>query len=284
MFPRKVSVWKHRHNNHAREDSCLRMFYWQTCRVPTGQGSSDFELQRVYCRVHWQCCLTFTETIRTIRDGQPRTATSTLTQLLFTVELHTVFNGKPHWQRVSGDARHVTNTVFNHLDNVSGDREVQFHKRNEEFIPCSKTVLRRYSLSWLTTHNLLLSRAGHWRFWMHVRPVRYKYGAAHSDAPLIVEFNILHLQGVDRLSVLSDLKVWTITLFLPVSCFNLSSPSWVLPTEVPILATFVTAIADMPTSHCVIVIFKSAFHETVDDVVKILVIDRFAKSVFVVVV
>ena len=57
-----------------------------------------------------------------------------------------------------------------------------------------------------------------------------------------------------------------------------------LPTEVPILATFVTAIADMPTSHCVIVIFKSAFHETVDDVVQILVIDRFAKSVFVVVV
>ena len=29
-----------------------------------------------------QCCFTSTETIRTIRDGEPRTATSTFTQLL----------------------------------------------------------------------------------------------------------------------------------------------------------------------------------------------------------
>ena len=29
-----------------------------------------------------QCCFTFTETIRTIRDGEPRTSTSTLTHLL----------------------------------------------------------------------------------------------------------------------------------------------------------------------------------------------------------
>ena len=29
-----------------------------------------------------QCCFTFTETIRTVRDGEPRTATSTFTQLL----------------------------------------------------------------------------------------------------------------------------------------------------------------------------------------------------------
>ena len=29
-----------------------------------------------------QCCFTSTETVRTIKDGEPRTATSTFTQLL----------------------------------------------------------------------------------------------------------------------------------------------------------------------------------------------------------
>ena len=29
-----------------------------------------------------QCCFTYTETIRTVRDGEPRTSTSTFTQLL----------------------------------------------------------------------------------------------------------------------------------------------------------------------------------------------------------
>ena len=33
-----------------------------------------------------QCCLTSTETIRTVRDGKPRTATSTFTQLLSSEE------------------------------------------------------------------------------------------------------------------------------------------------------------------------------------------------------
>ena len=32
--------------------------------------------------VRVQCCLTSTETVRTIRDGEPRTATSTFTRLL----------------------------------------------------------------------------------------------------------------------------------------------------------------------------------------------------------
>ena len=32
--------------------------------------------------VQVQCCFTSTETVRTIRDGEPRTATSTFTQLL----------------------------------------------------------------------------------------------------------------------------------------------------------------------------------------------------------
>jgi len=33
-------------------------------------------------QVHVQCCFTSTETIRTIRDREPRTVTSTFTQLL----------------------------------------------------------------------------------------------------------------------------------------------------------------------------------------------------------
>ena len=34
---------------------------------------------------HVQCCFIFTETIRTIRDGEPRTVTSTFTQFKFSV-------------------------------------------------------------------------------------------------------------------------------------------------------------------------------------------------------
>ena len=32
--------------------------------------------------VRGQCCFTSTETVRTIRDGEPRTATSTFTQIM----------------------------------------------------------------------------------------------------------------------------------------------------------------------------------------------------------
>ena len=39
--------------------------------------------------VHVQCCSTSTETIRTIKDGGPRTATSTLPQLLNSVNSST---------------------------------------------------------------------------------------------------------------------------------------------------------------------------------------------------
>ena len=35
-----------------------------------------------------QCCFTSTETIRLIRDGEPRTATSTFTQLLSSKYVH----------------------------------------------------------------------------------------------------------------------------------------------------------------------------------------------------
>ena len=33
----------------------------------------------------FECCFTFKETVRTVRDGEPRTATSTFTQLLSSV-------------------------------------------------------------------------------------------------------------------------------------------------------------------------------------------------------
>ena len=36
----------------------------------------------------FQCCFTSTETVRLIRDGESRTATSTFTQIWFNVALH----------------------------------------------------------------------------------------------------------------------------------------------------------------------------------------------------
>ena len=39
-------------------------------------------LSDVHVQVQVQCCFTSTETVRTIKDGEPRTATSTFTQLL----------------------------------------------------------------------------------------------------------------------------------------------------------------------------------------------------------
>ena len=62
----------------------------ETNSLPLAQASSDqcilclieltFNLLLQASSVH--CCFTSTETIRTIRDGEPRTATSTFTQLL----------------------------------------------------------------------------------------------------------------------------------------------------------------------------------------------------------
>ena len=47
-------------------------------------GHLDFHTAPEFCvtKDQVQCCFTSTETIRTIRDGEPRTATSTFTQLL----------------------------------------------------------------------------------------------------------------------------------------------------------------------------------------------------------
>ena len=50
---------------------------------------SSLSLLRRSCSV--QCCFTSTETIRTIRDGEPRTSTSTLTHLLSSVALYFKF-------------------------------------------------------------------------------------------------------------------------------------------------------------------------------------------------
>ena len=38
-------------------------------------------------RMYVQCCFTSTETVRTVRDGEPRTATSTFTQLLSSTDI-----------------------------------------------------------------------------------------------------------------------------------------------------------------------------------------------------
>ena len=45
-------------------------------------GSCTGKVQSVVTQVQLQCCFTSTETIKTIRDGEPRTVTSTFTQLL----------------------------------------------------------------------------------------------------------------------------------------------------------------------------------------------------------
>ena len=44
-------------------------------------------------QVQVQCCFTSTETTRTVSDGEPRTATSTFTQLLSSVASR--FSGRP---------------------------------------------------------------------------------------------------------------------------------------------------------------------------------------------
>ena len=46
---------------------------------PPRLSHRSWSLERLFS---FQCCFTFTETVRLIRDGEPRTATSTFTQLL----------------------------------------------------------------------------------------------------------------------------------------------------------------------------------------------------------
>ena len=54
-------------------------------------GHLDFHTAPELCEIPVQCCFTSTETVRTIRDGEPRTATSTFTRLLNSACLRTQF-------------------------------------------------------------------------------------------------------------------------------------------------------------------------------------------------
>ena len=66
-----------------------------------------------------QCCFTSTETIRTIRDGEPRTATSTFTQLLSSerggsgegakVLLYKKLSSSRKWRPPPQNSRHLFN-------------------------------------------------------------------------------------------------------------------------------------------------------------------------------
>ena len=50
----------------------------------------------MYSSLRVQCCFTSTETIRTIRDGEPRTATSTFTHLLNSVTSVLLYVNRDH--------------------------------------------------------------------------------------------------------------------------------------------------------------------------------------------
>ena len=65
------------------ESSTIRKFTRETCFCVTGKVG--YLLTGWYQRGSVQCCFTSTETIRTIRDGEPRTVTSTFTQFLSSV-------------------------------------------------------------------------------------------------------------------------------------------------------------------------------------------------------
>ena len=53
----------------------------------------------------FECCLTHTETRQTVRDGEPRTTTSTFTQLLSSdlAYLKMLLNHKAYWGRGAQD-------------------------------------------------------------------------------------------------------------------------------------------------------------------------------------
>ena len=58
----------------------------QCCSLPWGKGNAP--LLHVIPNLLLQCCFTFTETVETIRDGEPRTSTSSFTQLQISVILN----------------------------------------------------------------------------------------------------------------------------------------------------------------------------------------------------
>ena len=89
-------------------------------------------------RVQVQCCFTFTETIRTIRHGEPSTATSTFTQLLDSTG---PIPAVPHY---TGICFHIIyRYLFPHYTNIC------FH-----IITVFITTLYRYLLLVCRTHSL----------------------------------------------------------------------------------------------------------------------------------
>jgi len=65
----------------SSSSSSFFFFFFSRPAVQTGPGSRESVKQLTRKRAR-KCCFTSTETIRLIRDGEPRTATSTFAQLL----------------------------------------------------------------------------------------------------------------------------------------------------------------------------------------------------------
>ena len=63
----------------------MMMMTWSLMSSDVGVDILGTECDQCVCMV--QCCFTSTETVRLIRTGKPRTATSTFTQLLNSVIL-----------------------------------------------------------------------------------------------------------------------------------------------------------------------------------------------------
>ena len=71
----------------AKRDSSHRALH-PVSTVPHGGQMEGLQGKRRGLELRVQCCFTSTETVWTVRDGEPRTATSTLIQLLsFGLEL-----------------------------------------------------------------------------------------------------------------------------------------------------------------------------------------------------
>ena len=51
-------------------------------RLPRKVGDVHEEMKTIFFFLFIKCCFTSTDTLKTIRDGEPRTATSTFTQYL----------------------------------------------------------------------------------------------------------------------------------------------------------------------------------------------------------
>ena len=80
-----VQVKRHVENSvdyETRDQACLLhicpMNTHDACQIPVNKGTDN---NATYTFIFFKCCFTPTETVRTIRDGEPRTSTSSFTQL-----------------------------------------------------------------------------------------------------------------------------------------------------------------------------------------------------------